>query len=153
LTATIDKKLILIHVQAKEKGEVLKKLAELLEDAGFVKDTYYDAVAAREAKYPTGLPTQPMAIAIPHCDAEHCIKPAIAVATLQQPVEFGIMGDEGGAVNVNVVFLLALDKKTDQAEFLGKLSNLFQNGDMIEHIARCPDSAEIASLVSNYVDF
>lgn len=40
----------------------------LLKEKGYVRDSFLDAILAREKAYPTGLPTLPVAIALPHTD-------------------------------------------------------------------------------------
>lgn len=151
MVATLDEKLILIDIQAEKKEEVLELLARRLEQAGYVRNTYLQAVLEREKKFPTGLPTQPVAIAIPHSDAEHCIRPAVAVATLQTPVVFGLMGDDQATVDARIVFMLALDRQEGQAEFLCRFSNLFKNGDALVRIASSQAAAEIIAAISQCV--
>lgn len=153
LAATLDEKLIMIQVKAETKEEILELLAKRLEQAGYVRNTYLNAVAEREKKFPTGLPTEPIAIAIPHSDAEHCIQPAIAVATLQTPVVFGLMGDDQATVDAQIIFMLALDKNEAQAEFLCRFSDLFKNGEALIKISKSLNSTDIIATISQCVNF
>ena len=47
--------LVFYDFEADDAADVIRKLGVKLEKKGFVKDTYTEAVAAREEEYPTGL--------------------------------------------------------------------------------------------------
>ena len=52
---SIYPELIAVDVQAETSEEAIRKVGQIFLDNGFVKDTYIDAVIAREKVYPTGL--------------------------------------------------------------------------------------------------
>lgn len=59
--------------------------------------------------FPTGLPTEPIGIAIPHTDAERVNRGASAVGVLPQPVVFTEMGcDDDSFVDVYAIVVLAI---------------------------------------------
>ncbi|MGE5483873.1 MAG: PTS sugar transporter subunit IIA [Ignavibacteriales bacterium] len=122
----VSPELVVIGMKAGSKEEVLDRLASLLTEHGAVKPSYSGAVQERERKYPTGLPTQGVGVAIPHADPEHVLKPAIALATLASPVSFGLMGDASSSVEVGLVLMLALKDANGQLKTLQKLVEAFQ---------------------------
>ncbi len=121
-----EPQLILTDLKVKDSEEVITKLADLLNDHGYVKDSFLGAVLEREKIFATGLPTPEYHVAIPHTDAEHVIKPGFAVAVLKEPVLFGEMGTEDSLINVNIVCMLALKKNDMLVEFLQILIEMFQ---------------------------
>ncbi|TZE81500.1 PTS sugar transporter subunit IIA [Calorimonas adulescens] len=145
----IDEKFVLNNYEAKNKEEVIMKLANILLQEGVVKDSFLRSVLEREKRFPTGLPTEPVKIAIPHTDAEHCNSSAIAVATLTEPVRFGLMGDDKETVDVRIIFLLALNKKEEQAIFLSKFSQFICDSKVIEEILLANDSSYVASILKD----
>jgi len=60
-----------ISTQGKSKQEVLTELADHLQAAGYVKESYADGILKREEIYPTGLTTGQINVAVPHTDC-HC---------------------------------------------------------------------------------
>ena len=97
----------LIHVKADRKEDVIWKLYEKLLQNGKVKENFYEAVLEREREYPTGLKFEKWEVAIPHVSPEYVLESTIAIAVLDEPVEFKRMDDES-SVHVNVVFNICL---------------------------------------------
>lgn len=129
--------LILTGVQATGHIEVINTLAALLYDNGYVKDTFADAIVKREGEFPTGLG----GIAIPHTDRVHILKDAIAVAVLDKPVDFVMMGTEEELCSVSVVFMLAISTDDKQIETLQTVMGFVQSEESLDRIKKS-DSAE-----------
>ena len=82
----IHRNLVFTNLCAKDKEDTIRRLAGHLLQAGYVKDTYLDAVLQREKEYPTGLDLGDYCIAMPHTFAAHVNEPALAIAKLASPV-------------------------------------------------------------------
>ncbi len=124
--ANINESCILFLEEAENKKEVISRLSKLLFENGYVKETYEQAVLDREAVYATGLPFEEMGVAIPHTDLEHVNKTGIAVAILDKPVPFNVMGGDNEVVDVNIVFLMAIANLENYVVFLKNLISVFQ---------------------------
>lgn len=147
----LSKDLIKIQVEAKNSEEVIRYLGGVLEEKGFVKDTYTDAVVAREKIYPTGLPSNGVTVAIPHTDSNHVNRSALAIAVLKEPVEFYMMGGTGELLNARIVFLLAISNSKEQLELLKSLMGLFQNKEVLEGIAKAETSEDICKILEEVI--
>lgn len=147
----LSKDLIKIGLEAKTSDDIIRSLGGILEENGYVKDTYIDAVVAREKIYPTGLPSNGVTVAIPHTDSNHVHKSAVAVAVLKEPVEFYMMGGTGEVLNVKIVFLLAISNSKEQLELLKNLMALFQNKEVLEGIASAASAEEIYQLLRDVI--
>lgn len=133
LRELIVKSAISIQLDATDKADVIQTLGNKLLEAGFVKETFVEAALTREKSMPTGLPLSgSFNAAIPHTDVEHVKKSGVAVATLKNPVTFQNMVNPDEAVEVRVVFLLALDKPKAQIEMLQEIAGVLQNPTLIE---------------------
>jgi len=139
LDAFVRPDLIIIGLQAKSKEDVIRHLAALLQERGYVTDDYADAVLERERGFPTGLPTVDVHVAIPHTDTSHCLKPGIAVAILAQPVEFGEMATRDKTLFVDIVFLLAITDPKEQVKWLQSLIGMFQRPGLLQQLKVSPD--------------
>jgi PTS system galactitol-specific IIA component len=140
-----NERLILPGLHARTAAEVIGALGDLLCRHGYVRDTFTAAVGEREKVFATGLPTPEIQVAIPHADVEHVIHPAIAIAALAEPVEFGEMGNPGGTVSVKLVFMLAVAQSQVLVSLLQRLVELFQQPAFLRRLLAADDPARIAA--------
>jgi len=78
--------LIAINKPWKDKQTIINSLGNLLMHKGVVQEGFIESVFEREEAAPTCMQG---GIAIPHADPKHVLQPAIAVATLETPVNWG----------------------------------------------------------------
>ena len=123
--------LVLLDCSAKDSEELLTKLAAILKEQGYVKDSYTQAIIDREKVFPTGLNTPGAKVVMPHTDPVHVNKAAILVARLSQPVLFKEMGNSGKSVEANLVFMLAVTDPKGHLATLSKLMSIFSNGEKL----------------------
>ena len=95
-----EKSYLAVTLSGDNDKEVIKQMASALEEEGYVKDTFADAIVKRESVYPTGLPVGQINVAIPHTDPEHVNNAAICLGILDKPVTFNVMGMEGETTEV-----------------------------------------------------
>lgn len=130
-----------------ERSDVILTLAGLLEDLGYVKDTFAQAVIDREKIFPTGLPTEPYGIAIPHTDAEHVNRGALAVGILEEPVKFVELGSsEDQTVDAHIVVMMAIPDPKAVVVFLGKLAGLFQDVDFLTALQKAKIPEDVVDI-------
>lgn len=115
------KELIFLDVEEQSDEDVLRFIADKLFKAGFVRESFSDAIVNRESYAPTGLNTEGIQVAIPHTDPEHVLKPCLAIATLKKPVTFKEMGTEDQTVDASIVICMALASGGEHLEILQKL--------------------------------
>jgi PTS system galactitol-specific IIA component len=132
--------LCIARLPAKSSEEAIRALAARLVAAGCVKPSFEAAALARERRSPTGLPFPLIAVAIPHAEPEHVVRPAIAVASLAAPVAFREMGNPAVRLDVSLVVMPALTAKEQAAAELSRLIELLQN----EPLRRALAGAETA---------
>ncbi|MRH41529.1 PTS sugar transporter subunit IIA [Aquibacillus halophilus] len=143
----IDDELILINLVAETRDRALSVLGNRLFEEGYVTADFVRSVMEREKVYPTGLPTSPYGLAIPHTDSDKVIKPKIAIATLKDPVKFLSMSNLEEEVDVKIIFMLALKDPLEQLEVLQKLTGIFQDSDAVTRIANVESSEEFYQLL------
>lgn len=118
---------------------VIRRLAQPLINDGLVVNDFADHVLAREANFPTGLPTEPVGVAIPHTDHQHVRRNGFAVGILAEPVIFEDMGGEPEPVPVQIVFLLALAESNKQLNVLGWIMTLIQDAEYLQQLLTLSD--------------
>ena len=130
---------VIAHLDASDDQAVLAALADSLTVAGRVTATFADAVRDRERRFPTGLPTA-VPCAIPHTDADHVLRPGLALATLAHPVSFGLMGGTGAErLDVELVVMLVLDDAHAQVGALQHLIARLQDVDAVRSLLSATD--------------
>lgn len=141
--------LIFFNVKADDWQEILKILSDHLNDSGYVKDTFYNALVEREKKFPTGLPTDGIKVAIPHADPIHVNKNAIAIAILDKPVKFREMGKFEGSVDCELVFMLAIKNPDEQLKVLQNFMDIFMDSKLLLKIKNAKTKKDIIDLILN----
>ena len=139
----IHKELIFLDIEAKDKQEVISRLADALFAAGKVRDTYKQAVLAREEVYPTGLPLGGYNIAMRHAFAEHVIEPVIAVARLTKPVDFLEMGTADVHLPVSLVMMMAISNPQEQVGLLRRILRLLSDEETLQTVMASADTEEM----------
>lgn len=147
----IDEKLILVNESINTREEIIQKLGGLLFENGYVKDTYTQAVLHREITYPTGLPARVAGVAVPHTDTEHVIKPAIAIATLVNPIPFYMMGSPDVEVKVEIIIMLAIHDAKLVIPVLRKIIFILENDAALTKIKEAKTKAEIKQAMLDHI--
>lgn len=147
----LKEELVLLDIEVNNTDEAIKELATLLYKKGYVKESYIKAVQEREKLFPTGLPTEGAGVAIPHTDAIHVRKDAMAIGILKEPVTFQMMGMPDKTVEVRIMFMMALKEPHSQIEVLQKLMEVFQEDDILKGIKECKKPSEVIKIFSKVI--
>ena len=144
LSSLLDERLVQMGLLASSKESLLASLCQFATEKGYVKSSYYSAVLAREAAYPTGLPTAGVKVAIPHAlEKEHIIKSGIFIATLAAPIAFKEMGNGQTDIAAEMVFLLAIKEPQHQLDTLQALMRRFAQPNVLLHLKNARTPKEI----------
>lgn len=139
----IDKSLIKLHQEFKNKDEVIESLANLLNEQGRLNDVqgYIAAVNKREQEVSTNLGD---AIAIPHGRCDAVKEPSLVFARLQQPIAWG---DEAP---VQLVFQIAVpDSAGDlHLQILAKLARKLIYDEFKQQLFDAENEEEILALLT-----
>lgn len=122
----IYKELIQLDWDVADQEEFFDKMAEKLVNLGYVKDTFAEAIKAREADFPTALPMEPYPVAIPHTDPQHIIQPFIAGTRLKYPIKWREMANNDQEHDVKFIFMLGFLGGHDDPDGAGEHMELLQ---------------------------
>ncbi len=137
-----------LHTKATTSTEVIEQLGGALNRSGYVKPGFVAATLAREATMPTGLPLGgEINAAIPHVDAEYVERPALALATLQEPVVFRNMVDPDSEVPVRLVIMLALDNPKSQVDMLQQVAEILQSPAIVDRLMAASSADEVMTVL------
>lgn len=142
-----DEKIALFKQKASSKEEALKILADEFMKKGVGKETFYDAILAREKTFATGLSCNNMCVAIPHTDPEHVNKVQLGFMTLEQPVDFIEMGTDDKHIGVTLIVMMALKEAHQQLDMLMKLMDVFQNDEVMDRLSKTNNFDELYTIL------
>lgn len=134
---------VFVKLKVETQKDLFKRMGEFLTQNGCVRPSFIEALVEREKNYPTGLPGRDFGIAMPHVDPQHVIVPGIAVATLEAPIPFVMMGTEDTPVEASVIFMLMLKDFDEQIDWLKKLMGVIQNHDLIAELMELKTSKDL----------
>jgi PTS system galactitol-specific IIA component len=125
------------------RSGLLRELGEALVTEGICRDSYPEALCAREDEYPTGLDMDGFGIAMPHSDAVHVIRTGLAIGVPRRPVTFTAMGTDDETVEARIVVALAIDDPGSHLDFVEALLEILRDREVLEAIegARTPEEA------------
>lgn len=150
LSDLIHEELIVTDFEAENQFDALTKLYEKLYAESYVKESYLEGILKREEVFPTGIDLQSTYnVAIPHTDAEHVLRSSICLAILKKPIIFKKMDDSSKEIEVNIIFMIALNKQEKQVEVLEKLIGLITNKESMEKVLKLKTKKDIINLFIN----
>jgi len=113
--------------------QALTHIGQAMLHAGVVKSSYPQALLCREAEFPTGIMLENQAIAIPHCEAEHAIAPAIYLIRPDNPVPFA-QADDDKQIGAALIIALIVTHPAEQLVLLRRLFNQLQDPAFVEQL-------------------
>lgn len=143
----IDEGLCLVGLEATTAEDVIRALSARLLEKGHVKPSFEKAALSREKRSPTGLPFPGVAVALPHAEPEHVASPAIAIATLKNPVPFRQMGSPATKLSVSLVVMPAFSAKEQAGAGLSGLIEKLQDEALRNQLVAATDAKILASLL------
>lgn len=139
--------LLFVKLPVKNREKFFEEISVKANSLGYVTDDFEVNVKKREETFPTGIQLEDCAIAIPHTDAEYVKEEFISVVTFENPVKFNSMEEANAVLDVEVAFLLGLNKSHNQLEVLTKLMTLIQNKEVIDSIVNASDKHELEEIL------
>ena len=147
----LNEELVFRNVQAKTDSEVLAFLASEMYKKNYVKEEYIQAIQEREKEYPTGLPSTPPGIAIPHANYEMVNKTTLAIATLKDPVLFHNMENNNEQLPIQIVIMMAIGEPHGQVEMLQKIVGIIQDEPLRQEMIRAGNDTQLLELLKKAV--
>ena len=141
---------ILIGVEAADAQDAIRRLTAALVQSDHVKPEFTEDVWTREQTFPTGLPTQPLPVAVPHADPTYVNRSAVCFGVLKSAVQFGQMGTDGSTrLDIRLIFLLAIKEHEKQVEMIQQLMTLLQTPSLLEGLSVVAQASQALALIKN----
>lgn len=138
----LDERIIDLQTKARNKEEVLTHLAKKLKSAGYIADVeeFKKDIYQREAEGMTGIGNF---IAIPHGKSDSVTQVGIAIAKLEEEIEWETLDDRG----VRFVFLFAVSNNHEYARnhmlLLADIARRLGNDEAVEALLKVETFEEL----------
>lgn len=145
LVDVLDERVIDLYAKASNKEEVLTLLAGKLKDAGYIADVeeFKKDIYVRESEGVTGIGNY---IAIPHGKSDSVTQVGIAIAKLDQEIEWETLDGKG----VRLVFLFAVSNDHEYARnhmlLLADIAKTLGNDEAVEKLLKVETMEELVSI-------
>lgn len=148
LSKVIHKELLKVGSKATTKGKIIEELADMLEVKGFVRSSedFVRDVYLREEEGETGIG---QGVAIPHGKSAAVIETTVAIAVLDQEIEWETLDGEG----VKVVIMFAVkdsDANTTHVLLLQQVAILLANNTFIEAVKNVASADALYELILEF---
>lgn len=143
----LDENLIVPDLNAGNSEEVFRIMGGKMISEGYCKESYVDALIAREKDFPTGINMGEIGIAIPHTDKDHVRRGGVAIGVLKQPVQFFQMGTTDEPVNAKLIFMLAVEDPKEHLVFLQRILMVLQDQKVLAKIIETEDKKQIIQII------
>lgn len=142
LLKVIDRANILPSSDAKNKDQILREIAATLFENGYINETeeFVEDIYLREEQGETGIGNY---IAIPHGQSDSVSETTIAIAKLNEEIEWETLDGKG----VKVVILFAVQNDTEFAathlKLLAEVAKKLANNEVSESLVKATTTEEI----------
>lgn len=143
----LKNELIFLNLYAADNKEVLQIMGDAMIKAGYGEEGFTEALLEREKDYPTGLNVDGVGVAIPHADAEHVKKEGIAIAVLEQPVEFEAMGEDNCRIPVRIVIMFTVAGADKQIDRLLQILNVIKDEEILQGLLETKSKEEVREVI------
>ncbi len=109
----------------------------------YVRDSFLSAIIQREQDYPTALPTEPFAIAVPHTNPEHIIRPFISITRLNHSILWREMGNDENDLQASIIVLLGFVDQHSHLQLLQKLMECFTDKSFLTRLREIATAKEV----------
>lgn len=141
--------LIFLDRDYADTGAFFSATAAVLQRQGYVRDTFLSAITRREAGHPTGLPTSPWAIALPHTDPEHILRPFISVTRLARPIAWREMGNPDRVLQAYLVIMLGFVDSSSHLQVLQALMESLTDEAFLRQLYAVPTPEDFLYALKN----
>ena len=144
ITELLNVNLIKLELTSKTKEDVIKEMANILDENGKLldKDKYIKAVTAREKEFSTGIG---MGIAIPHGKSSGVKEAALVFGRSINGIDYQSMDDEPA----HIFFLIAVPEESsdEHLKILSQISRKLMHKDLRESLMKATSSDEVITLL------
>lgn len=147
LKEILDKRIIRIGLDAKNKDDALHQMSQLLFESDYIDnvDEFLKDIYLRESEGITGIGN---GIAIPHGKSANVTRVGIAIATLKHPIEWETL-DEG---DVDTIFLFCVSSDNNFARnhmiLLSKVAAKLADDELLQNLKKSSSSEDIVAYLS-----
>lgn len=146
-TDLVTIELVSVKVKCSNWKEAINEGARLLENKGFVKESYKEAIINNFKELGPYMVIAP-GIVLSHARPEAGVnKTGVSIITLKNPIEFGSELNDP----VKLIITLAAEDNTKHLDFLAKLMNLLTNTEDLNELISANENKDVINIMEKYL--
>lgn len=119
--------ILVLTCSAQDQAELFTRVSREFTGLGLVRPSFGQALAEREARYPTGLDFGEFTVAVPHADPEHVLVSGMAVVRLDHEIDFRAMDDPDRTLSTRLTIWPLVIDPSIQVDILSALLACLQD--------------------------
>lgn len=144
----VDKNIVNLHLNANSKYDVIRKMSQMLFDAGRIKSTdeFTEDVFKREEVETTNMD---IGIAIPHSQSYTIKRTSVSIVKLEDEISWEDYGEP-----VKIIFLLAVsptDKGVKHLEVVSKIAELLIDDKFVDFLRKTKNTRKLLKRMNKLI--
>lgn len=145
----VEEDLVFYNLPVNNQDELFDFMSNELEEKGYVTADFREAIKKREEKYPTGMKLNGLNVAIAHTEIAYARAEKLMVIKPENPIKFRNI-ENLTPLDVDLVFAIILNNSDGHLEILKKISQMFQEQEVIDSIKNIGTRKELATFMHKY---
>jgi len=145
----VEDDLVFYDIQLNNKTDLFDFMADQLEKKRYVTKEFRGAIKSREEEYPTGLELEGINVAITHTEKKYVDSQKLVVIKPKNPITFKNI-ENLKPIDVNLIFGLILDSDDGHLKILKRISQMFQDKEVIKKVRQIKDKEELTTYMKYY---
>ncbi|MFX3617866.1 MAG: PTS sugar transporter subunit IIA [Sporolactobacillus sp.] len=142
----LEKKLVFRNLDITDTNELFHMVGERMISLGFAKEGYVEELIKRETLFPTGVPVEPIGVAIPHTDGIFIKENKLAVVTLKHPITIEVMGSDHEKMAISLAIFIGVRNGKEHMIILQHLIEQIQDSNFVNQIMKADTNDEIYNI-------
>ena len=143
----LNQALIVTGMEASDYKDVMKNLGSVVIKEGYAKESYVDALIAREEEYPTGLDVDGMGVCDPSYERGACEESRYCHRRAETTGHLHADGDDDETVEVSLVFMLAVVDPNAHIDKLQRIVEMIQDKEMLGKLMKADAPEEMIRMI------
>lgn len=145
----IEKDLVFYDAPLTNQNDLFDFMTDQLVEKNYVNEGFREAIKSREEKYPTGLKLDGLNLAISHVEKEYANTQKLVVVMPENPIIFRNI-ENFDPLEVSLIFGVILNNSHGHLEILKKISQMFQEKELINKINGINSKEKLLNLMQDY---
>lgn len=145
----VEDELVFYNEPLENQDDMFDFMADKLEQNQYITRGFREAIKKREKEYPTGMELNGLNVAITHTEKEHANADKLVIIMPENPIIFRSI-EHLCEIKVDLIFGIVLNNSEGHLEVLKKISQMFQEEEVVKKIKNIHSRKELSIYMQKY---